>query len=271
MRGIDYTGKTFGRLTVLDEHRTVRTKGGNAKVKWLCRCSCGNLIEKFAEEFRQKPRLSCGCWKKEILSELKSSDLTGKRFGRLVALKRIKSEPDKTKWLCRCDCGKEIIVFTKNLTRNHTKSCGCYNVERAIETNTTHDMCGTRLYKIWQDMKRRCSSPSEKSFKDYGGRGITVCQEWEEFEPFMKWALTVGYKDDLTIDRINVNGNYEPDNCKWSTLKEQARNKRNNFMVAYQGRIQPLAAWCEELNLGYDKTYARIKKYKWSIEEAFSK
>lgn len=269
MKPINLAGKTIGRLTVLDEHRTVRTKGGTAKVKWLCRCTCGNLIEKYSQDLIRKQNLSCGCWKKEILSELKTNDLTGKRFNRLTVLRRVANYRDKPKWLCRCDCGKEVEVLASNLTSNHSKSCGCYNVEQAIKNATKHEMYGTRLYKIWQDMKRRCESPVELSYKNYGGRGIKVCQEWSEFQPFMDWALNNGYQEDLTIDRINVNGNYEPNNCKWSTLKEQARNKRNNYMVSFNGETKPLATWCEIFNLNYNTVYMRLKKYRWSVEEAF--
>lgn len=269
MNTIDLTGKTFGRLTVLNEHHTVKTKGGQAKVKWLCRCTCGNLIEKYSQDLRRKQHLSCGCWKKELLSELKTADLTGKRFGRLVALRRAENCKGAVKWICKCDCGNEIAVLASNLTRNHTKSCGCYNVEQATQNATRHNMYGTRLYKIWQDMKSRCNNPTESSFDNYGGRGIKVCQEWESFEVFMKWALANGYEDTLTIDRIDVNGDYKPENCKWSTLKEQARNKRNNFMISFNGETKPLAVWCELFNLNYNTVYMRLKRYRWSVEEAF--
>jgi hypothetical protein len=202
---------------------------------------------------------------------MKANDLTGKRFGKLTVLRRVENNPGKTRWVCRCDCGKEISVIVSNLTTNHTKSCGCYNVEQATINSTKHDMCGTRLYKIWQDMKRRCGSPLEKCFGNYGGRGVEVCKEWRTFKPFMEWALKNGYNDTLTIDRVDVNGNYEPNNCKWSTKKEQGRNKRNNFKIFYQGKTQPLSAWCEELNLDYIKTYMRLKRYNWSVEEEFGK
>lgn len=198
------------------------------------------------------------------------ANLIGKRFGRLVVLEKSNMFSDRPKWLCRCDCGKKVHVITSNLTSGHTKSCGCYNVEVARANSTTHGMCGTRLYKIWQDMKRRCESHEEPCYQNYGGRGIRVCQEWQSFDAFMKWALKNGYKGKLTIDRIDVNGNYEPLNCKWSTLKEQGRNKRNNFMITYQNVTQALSAWCEELNLNYNTTYMRLKKYGFSVEEAFT-
>ena len=118
-------------------------------------------------------------------------------------------------------------------------------------------------------MKARCRNPNECSYSNYGGRGIRVCQEWQNADSFMNWALKNGYKDTLTIERIDVDGDYEPSNCKWATLKEQARNKRNNFNVTYLGRTQPLAAWCEELNLKYNTVYMRLK-HNWSVEEAFT-
>ena len=226
MRGTDFTGKVFGRLTVLSEHRTVRTSGGAAKVKWLCQCTCGNKVERYASEFGKKQHMSCGCWKRELASKRNLRDLTGQKFNRWTVLRRSEhDDANNVKWVCRCDCGTIAEVLAQNLTRNHSKSCGCYNVEQAIKNSTKHNMYHTRLHKIWSSMKARCSNPNEQSYINYGGRGIKVCSEWENFEPFMKWALGNGYKDTLTIDRIDVNGNYSPSNCKWSTIKEQARNK----------------------------------------------
>ncbi len=130
---------------------------------------------------------------------------------------------------------------------------------------------GSRLYKIWSDMKARCENPKDKDYPRYGGRGIQVCRQWREFMPFARWALQNGYKPGLTIDRNNYDGMYEPGNCSWEDAKAQANNRSTNFVVEYKREEKTLKAWCEELNLPYQTVYARIKRYGWSIKEALEK
>ena len=145
-------------------------------------------------------------------------DLSGKNFGRLTALYRLHNHHRKgTYWLCACDCGNLTEVYLSNLQNGKTKSCRCLNHE---PTNIKHGKCNTRLYNIYCAMKNRCYNKNYKRYKDYGARGIVVCQEWkDDFMSFYNWAMDNSYRDDLTIDRIDVNGNYEPSNCKWSTAK----------------------------------------------------
>lgn len=155
------------------------------------------------------------------------NDLTGKRYGRLTVMKRSAVKKGHTIWSCVCDCGNLIEAEAYNLTTGHTQSCGCLQKERASESNSTHRMRNTRLYRIWSSMHTRCYRPSYHAFADYGGRGIAICDEWlHSFENFRDWALSHGYSDDLSIDRIDVDGNYEPGNCRWATWSEQNRNKR---------------------------------------------
>jgi hypothetical protein len=153
-------------------------------------------------------------------------NITGKRFFRLVVIKQERSsKAGKTMWLCQCDCVKNVIVSGYNLKSGHTKSCGCFKSE--TKANLKHGQCYTRLYHIWCSMKRRCYAKEHKEYSNYSGRGIKICDEWiNDFDMFSKWAFVNGYADNLTIDRINNDGNYEPNNCQWISLQDNVRKAR---------------------------------------------
>lgn len=158
-------------------------------------------------------------------------DLSGKRYGKLVVIARVENRGKKTMWRCKCDCGRETVVSGSNLHSGNTESCGCLGRE-LTETgarHTTHGACKSRLYHIWRAMRQRCYNPKYVYYSRYGGRGIVICEQWlHDFSAFQSWALAHGYDDSLTIDRIDVDGNYEPSNCRWATMKEQSNNRWNS-------------------------------------------
>lgn len=149
---------------------------------------------------------------------------------------------------------------------NDVKSCGCLK----IETHRTHNQSKTRLYNIWILMKKRCDCETSENYKYYGGRGVSYCEEWKKFENFRDWSLQNGYSDNLTLDRIDVDGNYEPTNCKWSTLKEQGNNKRNNKVLIHDGKEMTMSEWADYLEIPYTVIRNRINKYKIDTDKALS-
>jgi hypothetical protein len=199
----------------------------------------------------------------------KFQDLTGQRFGRLLVVKRAKNNKHgNAMWLCLCDCGNKTIVCGCNLRAGTTQSCGCLHTELSQKRFTTHGLSKTRLYNIWSKMLERCYNKKNSSFYLYGARGIEICEEWKnDFKTFYDWAMLNGYSDELSIDRINVNGNYEPSNCRWASDKEQANNRRTNCLVTHNGKTQTLTQWCEEIGINVRSVYKRLE-LGWDIEKA---
>lgn len=219
--------------------------------RWLCECDCGNTKIVSRAGLMSGDTKSCGCKKRE--------DLTGRRFGRLIV-----SSYDHTDsngyayWRCLCDCGNEITTRGKSLRDGVTSSCGCRQREITRETNTTHGMTHSSLYRIWQSMKTRCLNAHSDDFYRYGGRGISICDEWLDFENFRDWALSNGYEEDLTIDRIDNNDGYYPENCRWADIITQCNNRRTSRYITYANTIHTVAEWARILGVKYSTLLRRI-------------
>lgn len=199
----------------------------------------------------------------------KFQDLTGQKFGRLKVIKRVENKGRQTMWLCKCDCGNEKIVRGSHLINGYIKSCGCLNKEILRQRCSKHLQSKTRLHQIWLRMKQRCVNKNLECYKNYGGRGITVCDDWKnDFMSFYSWSMQNGYKNDLSIDRIDNNGNYEPSNCRWADRKTQARNTRSNRLITYNGQTHCISEWAEILNISKTILQDRISQ-NWSIEKTF--
>lgn len=162
-------------------------------------------------------------------------DLAGQKFGRLTVLQRYGSDKNRhATWLCRCECGKERIVASSTLIEGKTLSCGCYARDINRKRMSTHSKSKTRLYRIWMGMKNRCYNPNDPAYRYYGSRGISICDSWiENFQNFYNWSMNNDYMDYLTIDRIDVDSNYSPDNCRWIPLEQQSKNRTN--VILYNG------------------------------------
>ena len=190
-------------------------------------------------------------------------DLTGMKFGRLTVIERTEnSESGKTRWLCRCDCGKEIVVCGCNLKNNHTQSCGCIHHEVVSRVFGTHHMSQSRIYSIWVNIKTRCLNHKAVNYHNYGGRGITICNEWQnDFQAFYDYVSKLEHFNEkgYSLDRINNNGNYEPNNLRWADLKTQSRNTRANLIVIYKGKSMPLIDAAELSGIAFPTLWARVR------------
>lgn len=198
-------------------------------------------------------------------------DLTGMQFGRLTVIERAENDRfGNAHWVCQCNCNGPnslIIVDGHSLRSGRTQSCGCLHKEKV----TTHNGSGTPLYGVWYDMRHRCNYDNDENYENYGGRGITVCDDWNnDFALFRDWALENGYEQGLTIDRIDNNLGYYPDNCQWTTMKVQCNNRRSNIIYSMNGEAHTLSEWCDIVNLPYKTVLARINDHGWTFEQAIT-
>lgn len=213
-------------------------------------------------------------------------DRTGERIGRLTIIKRADDRFDsrgrtRAYWLCECECGTIKEIRGDSLNGNHTMSCGCFHKEQAsvalkeIRANqAVHGDSKERIHNIWYLMKYRCEDPTSPAYRNYGGRGVKLCDEWSDgvngYFRFKEWALNNGYNENLTIDRINNDGDYSPENCRWADTYTQGNNKRNNIEIEYDGRVQTLSQWSREIGVPMKNLYNRIRVLGWDIERAFT-
>lgn len=271
-------GLIFGSFKILslnEEESKAKSELYNHTTKaYNCECiNCHTKVVKLKSELMTyKSRGTSGC------KECNRVDLTGQKFGRLTVIGLAEKQTLGCQtWLCQCECGNTCLHETGDLTqtRSPVQSCGCLHSEMLAQRNKeTASLNGDsvvyeRLHQCWSAMKNRCNSSSNTNYHLYGGRGIKVCNEWYDWFTFKEWALSHGYQNDLTIDRIDVNGNYEPNNCRWTTLQEQANNTRTNKMLFYKDEWDTLANWCRRLNLDYFRTKARLNICGYTVEEAF--
>lgn len=197
-------------------------------------------------------------------------DLKGCRFGRLLVLERAENASDNaTRFLCQCDCGNRKIIRAKHLKSGAIQDCGCGKSKRMAARNLKHGGSGTRLYNIWIKMRDRCHNPNSADWHDYGGRGISVCATWDlSFDTFREWAMKNGYDESKSIDRIDVNAGYFPDNCRWASASVQANNKRNNHYIIYHGEQITLADAAKNSPVPYGTIKRRIAYYGWNADDA---
>lgn len=207
-------------------------------------------------------------------------DITGNKYNKLTAIRYDHSAKNHHSfWLFKCDCGNEKVIDASTVTKKNAevKSCGCQNNAVRLSGNNRriHGDCGTRLYKVWKSMHKRCSNIQDKSYKKwYSPKGIKVCKEWDDYRVFKEWALANGYDENAdymqcTLDRIDVNGDYFPDNCRWVNCKVQANNKSNNRMIDWRGETHNLTEWSQIIGIPMRVLRSRYYTYGWSVEEMF--
>lgn len=194
--------------------------------------------------------------------------LAGERYNRLTIIKELEKVENDRRFLCRCDCGNEHSVSLNSLRMGNVKSCGCYRKEKLSQLYKKHGK--SKLKYIWSTMKGRCLCVTNNRFKYYGKRGITIAEEWLFFDNFQIWALANGYKEGLSIERSDVNGNYEPSNCTWIPKSDQPKNARSNINVTINGETKYIAEWCRIYKINCFTVYNRIKKGNYNAEQALT-
>lgn len=256
---VDITGLRFGKWTVL----SLAGKDKSGHTMWHCKCDCGTERDIPGMQLKRGKTQSCGC--------VRSPSLVGQRFGRLTVVSKADAiGTSSMRWNCVCDCGNKTVVYGHYLKSGHTRSCGCLANESIAERSTTHGHANSRLYRIWHGMKARCYRESEPGYSRYGGRGIKICEEWlSDFQKFYDWAMSHGYSDDLSIDRIDNNGNYCPENCRWVSMEVQNNNRSSNRTITANGETHTVAEWSKITGINETTLAGRLDK-GWSEEKTIN-
>lgn len=266
----DLTGKKFGRLTVIRrvENRPRSPSGKAGNTRYECKCECGKTVVVDGGSLNSGVIKSCGCLKAEYASKLNFKDLTGQKFGRLTVIERDSRTGECVYWKCKCECGNEIVVPSGSLISGHTKSCGCFSRESAAIRLTKWAPDELPIIKRFHGMTTRCYNKNNPRYPNYGGRGIVVCDEWlKDPRKFVDWAKSHGFRQDLSIDRIDVNGPYSPDNCRWADIYTQASNKQRSSSIQISKVKHLISKWAEETGQSYESLFDRLT----SSHEFFTK
>ena len=270
---VDLTGRRFDKLVVIGLSEIKKYTRSYINV-WRCKCDCGNEVTILERSLLKDTGHSCGC-------QTRLKDLTGKRFGRLLVLERSKNNTNsnKPKWICKCDCGNIVEKSGNSLTNGKTKSCGCLKIEADHNRTKTHGDTAegktSRLYVVWADIKQRCFNKNNTAYPYYGGRGIKMCDEWRyNYSSFKEWSYANGYNDTFekyqcTIDRIDTNKDYCPENCRWVPMKIQGNNTRRNHILSFNGELHTIAEWADIIGFKYKTIMTRLN-LGWSIEDALT-
>jgi len=281
----DVTGQRFTSLVAV---RFLRFE--NKRTIWLFRCDCGKELEVRIDMVKSGNTRSCGCIRTVVARGLiptrhghtlkAATDLTGRRFGRLT----VSAEADKRlgikhrRWSCLCDCGKSVTIEQRSLIIGKAQSCGCIQREKAAEQaalmgagNATHGMTDSPEWLAWKNMIARCTDPGQKSYPHYGGRGIAVCDRWLGEDGFVNFYVDLGARPSPghSLGRIDNDGNYCPENCRWETIHQQARNRSNNRTITLDGATKTMSEWAEDVGLTHCSLHNRLK-YGWPVELALT-
>lgn len=274
----DYIGKKYGQLTVIGESQKVHRYSN----RFDFRCECGNIISEAPGRVLYGHKKSCGKYRRRNTSydlEQKIKSSTGTKIGKLKILGISRKPNSGASYVkCQCDCGNIIDVLPNKLFRNQIKSCGCTKRNNELLSNNKSTSSGNYrdgrsrhpLYGTWFQMIDRCENPNTNHYDRYGGRGISVCDEWHDFWKFVSWSDSVGGRPDgFTIDRIDNDGNYCPKNCRWASRETQASNKSSNRYIKFKGRSQTIHQWAAELGINEQTLANRINR-GWEIEKALT-
>lgn len=264
---LEKVGQRFGKWTLIEPLYKTR--------KWRCRCDCGTIKDVRTDALKAGATLSCGCDTKRLQRKAKIEQgskhrLEGQRFGRWTVIKYV----GDSKWLCECSCGCKKKIQTGELRFGATQMCkSCAIEEQRKNPRKTHGESDTKLYSVFYAMHGRCEYEKDAGYKWYGARGIKVCEAWSGengYISFAKWAKENGYEEGLEIDRIDTNGDYEPDNCRWATRTENMNNVRSNHRVTINGETKTIAEWARYYNVPYSIFRGRYVLYGWTLESTLN-